>query len=378
MHKKHRSGWLKRTVTASGLKTIALGAIVLGTVLSGAGSHETSFADLTISAAAAETSDLTMDVIDVGQGLSLLFESDGAYMLYDGGDREYSSKVVSYLKQKGIEELSYVVASHYDSDHLNGIVGAMNVFEVEHVIRPDYTTDTRVFESFTELLAENEIEQIDPQAGSQFMLGNTIVTILAPNDSGYDDINDYSVCLRLDCGETSVIVTGDATQLSELEMIAAGHELDADILVAGHHGSDTSTCEEFLNAVSPGTVVISCGEENQYLHPSQEVMELLQRQGIAVCRTDKQGDFQITTDGSGYYASVNPCNDYSYGGELPEEYEEERNQQVTYILNINTDKFHLPDCGSVKQMKEKNKRESYDSRDVVMEQGFDPCGNCHP
>ena len=399
-----------------------------------------------------KTFDLTIDVIDVGQGLSLLFESGGEYLLYDGGDRDYSSKVVACLKQKNIQTLDYVVVSHYDAEHLNGIVGALNVFNAEHVIAPDYTTDTRVYESFTEILQEKGITLAHPKVGTEFMLGNTTVTIIAPNDTTYDDVNDYSICLRLDCKDTSVIVTGDATVVSELEMLAGSQNLDADILIVGHHGSDSSTCSSFLNAVSPEAAVISCGEDNQYLHPSQEVMERLKAQGIAVYRTDKQGDFYITSDGSGYVFSVTSCNDYSPGekqivaektmyttsdvnirseantdcevigsilsgntvdvAEINGDWatviynggaayvataylsdnkpvaetvppvstveETQQSQTVTYILNVNTYKFHYPGCKSVKQMKESNKRESYDSREVVISQGFDPCGNCHP
>ena len=392
--------------------------------------------------------DLTMDVIDVGEGLSLLFESGGEYMLYDGGDREYSSKVVAYLKQEGIETLDYVIASHYDADHLNGIVGALNVFNVENVIAPDYTTDTRVYESFKEILPEKGIELTYPEPGQQFTFGNATVTVIAPNGSGYSDVNDYSVGIRIDSDDNSILVTGDATVLSEQEMIACDQNLDADILVVGHHGSDTSTCNEFLQVVSPQIAVISCGEDNQYLHPSQTVMELLQGNSIPVYRTDKQGDFNLSFYDNMIIRSVDPCNDYSYGEEktiveknmyattgvnirsaastdsdilgklnagdqisvteisgdwakilyngavayVAVAYLSETepviqtepvivdtpSNSITYILNTNTHKFHYPSCHSVKQMKDKNKAESNESRDTIIAMGYDPCKNCNP
>lgn len=266
---------------------------------------------------AAELSEynLTMDVIDVGQGLSLLFESNGEYMLYDGGDRDYSSKVVAYLKQKEVQTLDYVIASHYDSDHLNGVVGALNVFDVETVIAPDYTTDTRVYESFTEILPEKGIELTYPKVGNTYELGNSTFTILAPTGTDYADVNDYSVAIRVECNENSFIVTGDATSLSETEMISNGQVLDSDVMVVGHHGSDGSTSQEFLAAVSPEIAVISCGLDNEYLHPSQRVMELLQNNNITVYRTDKQGEVVITSDGTGITCSAEASNDYSYGVE---------------------------------------------------------------
>lgn len=280
------------------------------------------------------TYDLAMDVIDVGQGLSLLFESNGEYMLYDGGDRDYSSKVVSYLKQKDIQTLDYVIASHYDADHLNGIVGALNVFDVETVIAPDYTTDTRVYESFTEILPEKSIELTYPEVGHTYVLGNSTFTILAPNDTDYADVNDYSVAIRVDCNEKSFIVTGDATTLSESEMLANGQVLDSDVMVIGHHGSDTSTSSEFLEVVSPEIAVISCGEDNQYLHPSQSVMELLQAKSIPVYRTDKQGNFVISSDGVNLEFSVEASNDYSYG---VEQLVAEKTMYSTTEINVRSD-----------------------------------------
>ena len=91
-----------------------------------------------------------MTVLDVGQGLSVLIESNGEYALYDGGDRTASSYVVSYLKKHNITKIKYMIASHYDDDHINGLVGVLKNYDVENIIGPDYTTDTRVYKSFVE------------------------------------------------------------------------------------------------------------------------------------------------------------------------------------------------------------------------------------
>ena len=107
--------------------------------------------------AAAQTD---IHVLDVGQGLSVLVESQGHYMLYDGGDRTKSSYVVSYLQGQGISSLDYVIASHYDSDHLNGVVGALNVFPAGQVFSPDYTADTRVYNSFQSILKSKKLKKI--------------------------------------------------------------------------------------------------------------------------------------------------------------------------------------------------------------------------
>ena len=107
-------------------------------------------------------------VLDVGQGSSTLVESDGEYMLIDGGDSDKSSYLVSYLKKKEITNFKYVIATHYDADHLNGVVGALNVFDVENVICPEYTTTTRVYNSFISIMDKKKINRIQPIVGETY------------------------------------------------------------------------------------------------------------------------------------------------------------------------------------------------------------------
>lgn len=355
------------------------------------------------------TYNLSMHVLDVGQGLSVLIESGGEYLLYDGGDRDYSSKVVSYLKQQNVTALKYIVASHYDADHLNGIVGALNVFDVNTIIAPDYTADTKIYASFTDTLQKKDLSITYPVVGQQYKLGNSTFTILSPTDSDYADVNDYSVTIHLDCKDSSFIITGDATILSEAEMIASGQNLASDVMIVGHHGSAGSTSQEFLQSVSPATAIVSCKEDNQYQHPSQEVMERLQANGIPVYRTDKQGDIVISSNGSELVYSAEPCNDYSYGiaptpdpqpetristdnnaGQISgdgsgddsnfntHDIEEQQQTEAQYVLNTSSMKFHYPSCSSVKKIAPHNYATSNSSRDELIGQGYDPCGNCEP
>ena len=104
-------------------------------------------------------------VLDVGQGLSVLVKSQDHYMLYDGGDRDRADYVVSYLKQQGIAELDYMIASHYDADHINGLVGALNTTSVKQVFAPEYTTDTKVFQSFRDISLNNTLRQTFDHSG---------------------------------------------------------------------------------------------------------------------------------------------------------------------------------------------------------------------
>jgi len=332
-------------------------------------------------------------VLDVGQGLSILVESKGHYMLYDGGDRNKSSFVVSYLKEEKVSSLDYVIASHYDSDHLNGVVGALNVFPTKQIFSPDYTTDTRVYNSFSSIIETKSISRKQPKVGAKYELGDASFQILSPSGNDYDDPNNYSIAIRITDGDSSFLITGDAESASEAEICRTKLELESDVYVMGHHGSGTSTSWELLQKVTPEYAVLSCGTGNSYGHPHIESMEKLQDMEIQLLRTDKQGTIIASTDGTTISWNVSPCNDYSAGdkNDKPAQPQGQNTQNQSsrettsktsvsteYILNTSTKKIHYPDCKSVKQMSKKNKKTTTQSRDSLISQGYSPCGNCRP
>lgn len=346
--------------------------------------------------AAQSPGDLTVQVLDVGQGLSILAESDGHYLLYDGGDRGASSFVVAYLEDQGVSELDYVIASHYDADHISGLVGALNVYDTEVVLAPDYETDSQIYDSFQEKAAAQGLTVTHPEPGDSYELGNASFTVLSPIQDEYSDDNDYSVAIRLEDGDTSFLFTGDASVDSEAEMIASGEALQSDVLVLGHHGSSTSSSGAFLDAVDPSAAVVSCGLSNSYGHPHREIMEAIQSRGCDLYRTDLQGTLTAVSDGSSITWSAQPCTDYRSGEELeaagvtekdstsavtptaaPSDDSSENTESV-YILNTRSKKFHRPSCDSVGTMSDKNKEESSLSREELIEQGYSPCQNCNP
>ncbi len=345
---------------------------------------------LTVIPASAQTE---VHVLDVGQGLSVLVESQGHYMLYDGGDRDKSSFVVSYLKEEKVDSLDYVIASHYDADHLNGVVGALNVFPARQVFSPDYTTDTRVFHSFHTIIDTKSISRKQPEVGTTYQLGDASFQILSPSHSDYSDPNNYSISIRITDGDSSFLITGDAESDSEKEICKTKLELESDVYVMGHHGSGTSTSWELLRKVTPEYAIVSCGTGNPYGHPHIESMEKLQDMDIQLLRTDKQGTIIASTDGKSITWNTAPCNDYSPGDkdDKPAQPQKQstikQNSEETtakaavtteYILNTSTKKIHYPDCNSVKQMKDKNKKSTNQSRDSLISQGYSPCGNCRP
>lgn len=258
------------------------------------------------------TGTMSVHFLDVGQGLCIVAIQNDHVLVYDGGDRDTSSLVVSYLKNLGVSKIEYIISSHYDSDHVSGLIGCLNAFEVENVIGSNYVHDSKLYTSFMNGV-ENEGLQIQyPEVGETFTFGEGKFTILAPAEIGSDS-NGNSVAIKLEFGENSFIFTGDADVASEKAMVTSGIDLKCDVLSAGHHGSSTSNSSLFLEKTVPEYVVISCGADNSYGHPHVEVVELLVAMEIDLFRNDVQGTVIATTNGKEITWSTEPCNDYRDG-----------------------------------------------------------------
>ncbi|MEE8815567.1 MAG: ComEC/Rec2 family competence protein [Lachnospiraceae bacterium] len=395
--------WHKRTRTA--LSAVLLSVVLfVGTLLSG-GAVEAKSKVKTKAASAKTTasgsSGFSLTMLDVGQGLSCLIKSDGQYMLYDGGPRESSSYVVSYLQQHGVSKLTYLVASHYDEDHIAGLVGVLNTTPVTYALTPDYVADTKIYASFENGLAANGANDIHPIMGDVYTLGKAQLQVVGPAYYTHPGDNDNSIAIRITYGNTSFLLTGDAEEDEEYEMVASGLPLDSDVYVVGHHGSDSSSTTELLNAVTPSYALISVGKGNSYGHPTEGALTRLTAAGAKIFRTDDQGEITVVSDGKTLTFSTDPTTDLTPGsaskgssssgssssGSSSSLSSSSSSSAVTtpsttpsggYVLNTHTKKFHLPTCSSVSQMKEKNRAYSNESRDQLISEGYSPCKKCNP
>lgn len=334
---------------------------------------------------------LTVHFLDVGQGLSILCESDGRYMLYDGGDRETSSFVVSYLKNQGVQTLDYVIASHYDADHLSGLIGALNAFEVGEVIGPDYTHGSKLYQSFLTKASEIGKSVAHPAVGDEYTLGASRFKILGPGRI-VGDSNDNSIVIKLIHGNTSFVFTGDAEHGEESDIVSSGADLSCDVLSVGHHGSASSTSWDFLQETLPEYAVISCGKNNSYGHPDADTIEKLQSIGAHLYRTDEQGTVIVKSNGNALTFNTSPTENYASGtdgegiviqetensGDSTGSAKQEPGSAAIYILNKSSKKFHYPDCGSVSKIKPENYEEYAGARDELIAENYSPCKNCSP
>ncbi|MBQ3562319.1 MAG: MBL fold metallo-hydrolase [Clostridia bacterium] len=224
---------------------------------------------------------LVAEFLDVDQAdCELIFLPDGKILLIDAGNRGDGEEIVAYLKGKNISKIDYVVATHPHADHIGGMSDVIDSFEIGKIFVPRVASSdvptTKTYEDFLTSVQNKGLKLSAAKAGTTLFEGADYkADCFAPCSEDYKELNDYSVVIKLSYGIHSFLFTGDAEILSENEMLNAGYNLNSDVIKLGHHGSHSSSSEEFLKAVSPSYAVISCGEGNDYGHPHDETLEAL-------------------------------------------------------------------------------------------------------
>jgi competence protein ComEC len=236
--------------------------------------------------------------IDVGQGDAILIEFEDAAMLIDAGENNKGTVVLNYLKAQNITNLDYVIGTHPHSDHIGGLDTLLDSLPVDKIIMPAVSYTTKTFEDVLDAIEDNDLKITKAEVGDEYTLGSATFIIVAPNASSYDEMNNYSIGIKLSFGKNSFLFTGDAESLSEEEMLKNGIDLTADVLKLAHHGSTSSSSDAFLDAVDPSYAVINVGKDNEYGHPHAQTLQSMKEREIKVYRTDVQGSVVFTTDGS--------------------------------------------------------------------------------
>jgi competence protein ComEC len=254
--------------------------------------------------------DMKLVFIDVGQGDSqLIVTSKGKTILIDGGG--FASKsdfkhnmgdytVVPFLYDYGVTKLDLVVSTHGDDDHLQGLLTVFKEIRVDNLIIPDYM-DLKPYRGLLGLAGAQKTSTRKCKAGDEIMMdSDTRLKIISPI-KGVKIIkspeNNGAIVFKLNFKNVSILFTGDIEKEAEKVLLDNKADLGADVLKVAHHGSSTSTTNDFLNAVNPKVAVISAGKNNSFGHPSKPVIERLQAKKVNVLRTDIHGTIIMSTNG---------------------------------------------------------------------------------
>ena len=307
--------------------------------------------------------------VDIEQGDGAIVVCDGKTLVIDGGMPESGAKMVDYLQNTlHVSTVDYMIGTHPHADHIGGLPDVIAAFDVKTLYSPVDEFEAKPFEAMKRAADEKKLKITVPQAGQSFSLGRAKVEFYAPLGI-YDNVNDLSLVTRITYGQTTFLFTGDAERPSENDMIDSDEELSATVLKVGHHGSNTSSSYLFLRQVMPSYAVISCGKDNSYGHPHQEVLDRLKDIGAAVYRTDEGGTIVCRSDGTSVTIETE-------NGKKPTA-TPRKGKADGYVGNMKSKKFHLSTCSNAQDIQQDN-RITFATRAAAVKQGYTPCKICKP
>jgi len=256
--------------------------------------------------APAGESGLALHFLDVGQGDGIAIRTPGGHwVVVDGGPRTGRwdagrRTVVPFLRRHGVKRLEAVVVTHADADHLGGIPSIVGAVPTSMVLEPGGAPESSMYLAFLDELAAAGTAWRPGRAGDRFDIDGVVFEVVHPDTTWAQwghDINEDSIVLLVRYGRFEALLTGDIGLPAELAL--RGRIGRVDVLKVGHHGSNGSTGEEWLAELAPSTAIVSVGR-NKYGHPAAGAIERLDRHGVSIWRTDREGDITIRTDGRAF------------------------------------------------------------------------------
>lgn len=245
---------------------------------------------------------------DIGQGDAALIRfPEGSTMLVDGGPNQAGDQVIlPHFDELHLHLLNYMVVTHPDADHCGGLDDVVQEIYVGELWENGRSKDTMTYQEFDHAVDQNDIPRKTVHRGDEEEIDGCQIKVLHA-DQGWGDDNTRSIVMSIACEGVTLLMTGDATEDTEEDLISVyGNQLCAEIVKVPHHGSPNRE-ETFPQYVTPDVAVISCGAGNPYGHPNPEVVEEWTNAGADVYRTDQQGTITVTArDGDITIVAENP------------------------------------------------------------------------
>ena len=333
---------------------------------------------------------MTVHFIDVGQADSIFIDYGEYEILIDGGNSWDGKLVVDYIAPYVDGNLELVIATHVHADHIGGLTDVINAYQVDKIIHSEESGTTATYSNFFNAATSDPNCEYVGDSDMIIDLGNGAQFKVFEMGDGYSNSNNNSVITMMDYKNVQILFMGDLE--SDVEKKNLGKFSKIDVLKAGHHGSDTSSCSEFLDITSPQTVIISAGLDNRYKHPNIAAIERFQNAGSDIYGTFKSGTIVLNTNGNTYSLNTSTKVTSADAGDrntlitqpvqppTPPSYIDKGKvieSEAAYIGNSNSKKFHKLSCKYANKISHGNII-YFKTRDNATGAGYVPCKVCHP